>query len=189
MNLETRKRGVRMNKLITTLATFAVLSSTAAFAAKFEKITEMKSGAAQQLNRVVSRLPKTILGDAGYVAAYSFTRSDAEEDLNTVKQLNHAKAGLTSDDSGADELQNTSAEGLADHLLAASCYQAEDERKAACARSRADLTKALKFVKADKKLQIFGTNHADEDGSWQVLDVLDSAKKQVLFIKIGYVGT
>ncbi|NUM88646.1 MAG: hypothetical protein HUU37_05535 [Bdellovibrionales bacterium] len=47
----------------------------------------------------------------------------------------------------------------------------------------------MNTVKADRNLKIYGTNHANEDGSWQILNVLDKENQEVLLIRLGWYGT
>lgn len=148
----------------------------------------MKSAAAQHLAKVaeaVVRNEKTF-GDASKVEVYAFTRKSSERDLNSIKQLNFRRAGLNSDDIGAKEMQTLSAEQLAEHLLNANS-QPDDQN--AFDKAKSELEAAINLVKSDPQLQIYGTNHSDEDGSWQVLDIIDTSNQEILLIKIGYNGT
>ncbi len=178
-----------LRSLFVALSAPLLLSAfTPAFGAKFKVVSEMTSKDAQGLFEVVDEIvenPNTF-GDVSMVSAYSFTKKKSEEDLNTVKQLNHIHAGLNSDDIGAAALDEDPVEDLADHLLAA---DSAPENEKAYAAAKAQLVKALKAVKTDKNLKIFGTQHSDEDGTWQVLDIFDAENQEVLFIKIGYSGT
>jgi hypothetical protein len=170
------------------IALLVAFFSTTSFAASFQVISQMKSVSARNLAQTASKVAAQadVFGDASAVRAYSYTTKGGEKLLNTLKQLNFAKGGLNSDDSGAESMQHLSARQLAEHLLAASSQYDDQE---AYDRAVAQLTKALQAIKADAQLQIFGTNHADEDGSWQILNILDVSNRQVLFIKIGYHGT
>lgn len=180
----------RLIFLAVAVAVATMLSTTQAFAAKFQIQSKMTSAAAQKLSSVAARIVgnETAFGDAGIVAAYHFTRKPTEVDLNTVKQLNFAKAGQNSDDDGAAEAQDWTAERLANHLLDFTS-QVDPEFEAAFESARRNLASALKAVRANNGLKIYVTNHADEDGSWQVLNVLDLRNQQILLVKIGYYGT
>ncbi len=175
-----------MKSLFVVLGLTLSLSATSSFAAKFSPV-KMKSVAARELQQTVRTLikDKGIFGDAGYANSYFFTRKPTEVDLQTMKQLNFAKAGLNSDDKGALLFQSKSAEELAEYLLDALTFEESSPHDTAVET----LADALRAVKAERNLVIYGTNHADEDGSWQVLDILDTKNNEVLIIRIGYHGT
>lgn len=175
-----------MKSLFVVLSLTLSLSATSAFAAKFTPV-KMKSAAARELQQTVNTLIKGegIFGDAGFAKSYSFTRKATEVDLQTMKQLNFAKAGLNSDDKGAILFQSKSAKQLAEYLLEALRFEESSPHDDAVET----LSDALSAVKAERNLVIYGTNHADEDGSWQILDILDTKNDEVLIIRIGYHGT
>lgn len=169
---------------------FAFFASGSAEAAKFKPLTSSKleSSALKNLAAVAKRIinDESAFGDAGRVAAYSITRGDGEANLNTMKQLNRRLGGLNSDDSSGVSMQGESARELAAYLLEA-FSQSEEEDK--MDKAKDELEAAIAAVKRERGLEIFGTNHADEDGSWQILSILDSNNEEALFIRIGYFGT
>ena len=173
------------------LSVFATLAlGLPAHAAKFESSSKMTSPAAQKLARLVNslRADKATWGDSTGARAYSFERNDQEEDINTAKQLNKAKAGLNSEETGAWSLQGKSAKAMAEHLLAN--YEVHDEDFEKARRSvAAQLMLALEAIKEDRRLKVFGAGHSDEDGTWQILNVLDTKNDEVLLITFGFSGT
>jgi hypothetical protein len=177
-----------MNPFARSFLTLAILIATPAFAAKFRPTEKMKSTAAQGLEKVATEVVKhkSTFGDAGMVTAYTFTRDESEADLNTAKQLNSQKGGFNSDDLRAEDMSKESAASLADYILSAN---SQPDDQAAYDTAHQNLERALNLVKRDSTLKIFGASHADEDGGWQILDIVDLNSKQVLFIKVGMNGT
>lgn len=174
-----------MKLLSLTLAMMMLGSS--AFAAQF-KSARMQSAAAQKLAQAATTIArdKENFGDMGTIKSVVFTRNAGEADRNTIGQINHMYGGLNSDDQSAIDMSRKSAKDLANHLLSFNT-QYDDEN--AYVRALNSLEDAIAAVKADRTLRIYGTNHADEDGSWQILNVIDMKNKQILFIRLGYSGT
>lgn len=171
------------------LILLSALFSTHVFAAKFKTIPNVSSTAAQKLSSAAAGIvgQQEIFGDSSTVLALSFERKLTEADAQTIKQLSFMKAGANSDD-GHDELTSANLKDIVSYALYAIENQ-ESEYPTEFTKAQQDLTEALKYIKADRKLKIFGSSHADEDGSWQVLYILDTVKKEVLLVKIGFWGT
>lgn len=180
-----------MLKLITAASLFFVsqVGTAEEPTAKFTPIKTMRAKSAQAFVDAVKPIVKNVdvFGDASYVGTFSFTRKETEEDINSVKQLNFAKGEIDSDDRVEAVSADQSAEALAEHLLYAINNSIEETNVFVTARK--SLIKALNDVKADSTLQIFKSNHAFEDGSWQILTILDVKNAEVLLVKIGYYGT
>lgn len=177
-------------KHLLALAAALVLSQVApspASAATFKRISKMTSVQASDLAKTVSRKIKNegAFGDIKVVAAYSFTRKPTEQDLNTVKQLNFAKGYLNSDDAGATARDQDSEE-IARLFLGENL---EPDYEDIYNDAVEDISIAIDAVKAKRSLKIFGANHADEDGTWQILNVLDTRNKEILFLRVGGSGT
>ncbi len=120
--------------------------------------------------------------------AFSFTRSnDSELNANTVKQLSFAKGGATSDDTQFS-LQDQTPSQMIQFVLEAVENQ-EFEFEADFKTAKTELTAVLKVIKADKNLEVYGSGHADEDGSRQTIYVLDTAANEILMVTIGFSGT
>ncbi len=172
------------------LNTFMLVTffSAQVFAAQFSPVSKLDSSSAQKLAQaglsIVSN--QDVFGDNGAVVAFSFTRKATEADMSTVKQLSY-KFGANSDDSQED-FQNASVKNIIDFAFTAIEIQ-EGENENAFKIARANLTVALNAIKADRTLRIYGNQHADEDGSWNILFVFDSKNNQVVMVKIGYSGT
>lgn len=184
MAIKTTTREIRMKLLSLTLA---MLIGSSAFAAQFQS-ARMQSAAAQKLAQVATTIArdKENFGDMGTIKSVVFTRKAGEQDRNTVAQLNHQLGGLNSDDQSAVDMNRQSAKALANHLLS---FNSQYDDENAYVRALNSLEDAIQAVKADKNLRIYGTNHADEDGSWQILTILDFKNHQILFIRLGYSGT
>lgn len=173
-------------KLFSALIVFASLSAPSAFAAKFELATKAKNASVRELVKTAKGIIKNerVFGDASRVNVYDYTRSDSQTDLNTVRQLNHMKAGLNSDDD-AGTLEKNSAAKLADWMFENSV----DDDGSLIDDAKREMADALKAIKADRSLQLYSTAHGDEDGTWTVLNILDTENSQVVLIMIGYSGT
>lgn len=169
---------------------FSILITSSAFAAKFASVTQMKSSAAEKLALIANALiaNQPAFGDAGSVAEFSYTRKASEQNLNTVKQLNHAWAGIFSGDDAGSEVGSLSTEQLVEDLFYA-IENIEGDYPQEFAKARADLSSALAAIKADPTLKIYSAVHGDEDGSWGVINVLDEKNSEVLLIRIGFSGT
>jgi hypothetical protein len=174
-----------MRSVIAVLLFFA---SASTFGATFEPVKTMTSSAAKKLAAAVDSIAKNekVFGDDSSSAAYSFTRKKSEQDLNTVKQLNHAYGGIFSGDPAGESIDSKSPGELASYLLHAVENMSGEE---GYDEGAALLTEALEAVKADPDLKIYGTSHADEDGSWQIINLFDVKRHQILLVRIGYNGT
>ncbi|WP_374076786.1 hypothetical protein [Bdellovibrio bacteriovorus] len=174
-------------KLLGFIATIAI--SVPTLAAKFAPIANVNSVPAQKLAAVVQVINQNeqAFGDAGNVSAYVFSRKATETDAKTVKQMSFAKGGANTDDDQRD-FQNTSVSKIVEFALYAVEIQDQDY-EAEFKSARENLTKALTAIKADPTLKIYGSGHADEDGSWQILYIIDTKTSQVLMVTIGFHGT
>jgi len=162
--------------------------SAQVFAAQFSQISKLSSPAAQKLAQAGLSIVKNpdVFGDSGKVIALTFTRNASESNMATMKQLSY-KNGANSDDSQID-FKNAGVEQIVDFAFNAfGEYGADND--AAFKTARSNLAAAIKAIKADKTLKIYGNQHADEDGSWNILFVFDTTTNQVLMVKIGYSGT
>jgi hypothetical protein len=121
------------------------------------------------------------------VKAFSFTRNATELDANTIKQLIFVKGGATTEDTQFDLVDLSAADTVKYVLLAVEGQ--ENEFGADFKAAITNLTAALKTIKADKQLKVFGSGHADEDGSWQIVYILDTVANEVLMVTIGFTGT
>jgi hypothetical protein len=168
----------------------SMIFSTTVFAAKFAPVPTVHSPTAQKLAEVASSIAKdgTTFGDAGAVAVYAFTRNETERDFTTIKQLSFAKAGATADDHQED-FQNQSTAQIVKFALDTLREDQEEINTPAYKAAASGLTAALDAIKADPGLKVYGNQHADEDGSWQILYVVDATAHQILMVKIGYSGT
>lgn len=160
------------------------------FAAKFKSESKSSSVRAEKLVELVQGLIKneSVFGTASSVQVYSFTRKDTEQNLNTIKQLNHAYGGIFSGDEAGEELQSKSAEELTTLLFDNIANQDASSEKS-YTEGRAAVVKALSVVKTNPNLKIYGTSHADEDGSWAIINILDEKNSEVILIQIGFSGT
>lgn len=167
----------------------STIFSAQVFAAKFTPITNVDSKAVQKLATVAATIVKkeNVFGDASSVKAFSFIRNATELDANTIKQLSFVKGGATSEDTQFD-LVDLSAPDTVKYLLLAVEGQ-ENEFEADFKSAKTNLTAVLKMIKADKQLKVFGSGHADEDGSWQIVYILDTVANEILMVTIGFTGT
>lgn len=163
-----------------------LILSSQVFAAKFTAAQNINSGPAQKLADVVNWINQQQPDwDAGNVLALNFTRSASEKNATTKKQLSYAKGGATVDDT-QKYFQGQDVATIVDYaLFAVENGELEEE----VASYRQALTAALNDVKADSTLEVYGSGHADEDGSWQILYIFDTTTNQVIFLQIGYHGT
>src|SRR5262249_49490438 len=128
---------------------------------------------------------KKTFGYATSVKAYSYELKNEDDDLvNQLKQLNIAKAGMFKEDLAEFKETMERADKLTDYLFQAiESYASEREVEYDTARD--NLIADIKGIKKDKRLRLYKASHSDEDGSWQILNVLDEKNKQVLLIKVG----
>lgn len=167
----------------------STLLSAQVFAAKFTPITSVDSKVVQKLALAAATVVKKekVFGDSSSVQTFSLTRNDTELDANTIKQLSFVKGGATTEDTQFD-LEDLTASKTVEYILQAVAGQ-EAEFGADFKVAKTNLTAALKGVKADKQLKVFGSGHADEDGSWQIIYVLDTVANEILMVTIGFSGT
>lgn len=175
-------------KFLAMLIVSTVLSGHA-LAANFMPVNRINSVPAQRLAAVASVIirNKDSFGDAGRIEAYSFVRKNTEQNHNTIKQLSYARGGATVDDTQLD-LQKATIPQIVEYAFFA-LENGDQENDRAFQSGKANLANALKAIKADSRLKLYGSGHADEDGSWQILYVLDTTVNQILMVKIGYNGT
>jgi len=176
-----------MTKLFNVLMILAALSAPDAFAAKYMTVAKASNPSVQKL---VANLAQTLrdkkrFGDVSFVRTFSFDRSQSQTDLNVVKQLNHMYAGLNSDDSAGKSFENKSAGQLTDSLF----ENSTDNDASVIDGAKYEFRELVLAVKNDRALQIYGTNHSDEDGTWQILNILDTENDQVVLIRMGFSGT
>ncbi len=158
------------------------------WAAKFHTTDKLSSVAMERLARVAENLQKDegTFGDCSKVVRLNFTRKEEEKDINTIKQLNIAKAGMFDQDDPNPKLTKSAADVLASELLE---NGNQDEHETAWDKGVEKLTDAIHGLRGKKNLSIFEGSHANEDGSWKILDVLDKTNDQILLLTFGYCGT
>lgn len=158
-----------------------------ASAAQFKKITNMDNDAAQSLVAVAKRMARdeNKFGSNSYTTAYLVSNNENQSTLNTAKQLNHMNGNLNSDDDSGAGYNNFSATQIADSML----EYLNDFDKNENRDIYDELVGAIEDVKADSNLKIFGTMHGDEDGTWTILDIIDTKNNQALYVQLGYSGT
>jgi len=173
-----------MKFLVTALALFV---ATQAHAAKFESIHKFKNAALEELAQAAMPVAKDQknFGDAGKLSSFSVERDKSEEDRGTAGQLNHRMRSKDDDDGHTTDMNSQSAKELAETLVPTDSGSENETTK----KVRAELEEAFGAVKKVKSLKIFGASHSNEDGTWQVIDVLDTRNNEILFIESGSVGT
>ncbi len=166
----------------------ALMFSNATWAAKFERISRMKSSRIERLAAVALLLQRNerAFGDCSSTARYSFTRNASEADRNTIKQLNIAKAGVFTDEGDPTLIGNRPADQVVATLLE---NANSEEYEAAVNAGRATLTPAVRAVIRRNGVSVYQANHANEDGSWQIIDVFDPRNNEVLIVRFGFCGT
>lgn len=175
-------------KFLATLLVTTIISGQA-LAANFMPINNINSVAAQKLAAVGVAIAKDkdTFGRASKVAAFSFVKKNTEKDHSTIKQLSFARGGATTDDTQMD-LQAASIPQIVEYAFYA-IENGDQENDRTYQSAKAGLANALRAIKSDSRLKLFGSGHADEDGSWQILYVLDTTSNQILMVTIGYYGT
>jgi len=164
--------------------------SNLAFAAKFQTVPELTSKRLEALATLAKRLQKqeSVFGDCSRTGRYSFTRKDTETDVNTLEQLNVAKAGIFHDeDPKPAPVGKRTAKAIVDELIGDVGQDEEFEK--ALASGRKELITAFTKVLQSTYLEVYETNHANEDGSWKIVDVLDPRNGEILLVRFGYCGT
>jgi hypothetical protein len=86
------------------------------------------------------------------------------------------------------DFNNTNVSKIVEYSLYA-VENVEGDAPEAFKAARTLLTEALLDIQADSSLKVYGSGHADEDGSWQNIYVIDSKNNEVLKFTIGYAGT
>lgn len=175
-------------KFLAMLIVTTVLSGHAV-AANFMPINQIKSVPTQRLAAVASVIirDKDTFGDAGRIEAYSFVRKNTEQNHNTIKQLSYVRGGATVDDRQID-LQQASIPKIVEFAFFA-LENGDQDNDRTFQAGKQNLANALRAIKADSRLKLYGSGHADEDGSWQILYVLDTTANQIMMVTIGYYGT
>lgn len=166
-----------------------LLISNVTWAAKFENVAELTSKRLEALAQLAKRIQKNedVFGDCSRLGRYSFTRKAEEKDVNTLEQLNVAKGGVFHDDDPKPTpVGSRSASQIVAELFDNVNPDADEDVVVA---ARKDLTAAVKKVLQSTYLTVWEASHANEDGSWKILDVLDPRNEEVLFIRLGYCGT
>lgn len=178
-----------------TILAFIVLAvATSASAATFKSLPELSRPVIANLADVTgSILAKNggIYGDASAINAYAYTKKSSERDINTVKQL-LMKKGLAN----TEDLNHvTTAHPFKTKELALSTlvlngelnHLDEDDQKKVSADAE-KLTAALNIT-ATSGVRFFTAGHADEDGTWNLLIILDQENQEVLVLSFGFRGT
>jgi hypothetical protein len=168
--------------------------ATSAQAAKFKSLRTLSNPALEEIAESAQKYFKDeeLFGDCSSVQAYSFVRKPTEKNLNTMKQLNIAKAGVWADDDEETALANprTEAKELIKILFENVNYEEEQTVKLAPAmKELSELLDTATQSRRNKDIEIYESGHANEDGSWRVIDLLDTKTNEVLLIRVGFCGT
>ena len=160
------------------------------FAASFTTISDASSASLKALIKSGKEIVKNkkSLGQATTLGIYSYVKkNESDSDVNMLKQMSYKKGGANSDDN-YEELSKSSVAQIVDFSYKAINPQ-DDGSEKVFKTTKDSLTEALKEVKKNHDLKIFGNGHADEDGSWQIIFVLDTKTKEIVMLKIGFIGT
>ncbi len=183
------------------LAFSLVLISSSTFAAQFTNIPSMKNKELAAAQRTASKVlsNETIYGDASSVVSFKFTKDPAEKLLNSIKQLNIAKFGVSPGNEEDTSPSNFSNMGelinslMDDGRMEDFCEALDEEaQKATCKADMKKMGGALKAAlgeSATTEIKIFDSGHCDEDGCWKLIDIVDVTNNQVLVLQRGYYGT
>jgi hypothetical protein len=168
--------------------------ASSAHAAKFKSLRSLSNPALEEIANSAEKFFKDeeTFGDCSSVQAYSFVRKATEKNLNTMKQLNIAKAGVWADDDEETALANPRAESKELIKILFENVNYEEEQTVKLAPAMQELSELLDKAsnsRRNKNLEIYESGHANEDGSWRVLDLLDTKNNEVLLIRVGFCGT
>lgn len=114
--------------------------------------------------------------------------------INTVKQLMVVRGGVSEENrSATNEDSNGNLVELAENTLRHYDDLFLEEATEDVLQEHAEFTalfaNALKNISLVEHLEIYANSHADEDGIWSVLVILDPKNKEIILIKFGFSGT
>ena len=192
-----------MKNLLSFMLFSLVLSSNVS-AASFKKIHTLKNPALNALAQEIFRILmdeelKDVVSAAGNVnevSTYSFVRSTTEMDINTVKQFNikyHNQ--LPNDEMGttAEEITSGYGKDVIDSLFFEIQWDNYNDNQLKCLKKAyhdllvALLNRTNKLKNPDFKY--FKADHAYEDGSWGIVNILDTKNNEILSFVLGVSGT
>lgn len=182
-----------MRKLLLLSALLSFAGAMPAEAAKFTKTETLKSRTAQEFLAITKKLAKNkdLVGDASFVTAYNIARDEDEKSINTIKQLNIAKGGIFAEEEDAAKFVSSNdsdkvIEMMFSYLIGN--FQDEDQEIAFKAEMK-KLSPSLQAVLEHNNFNIYAATHSNEDGTWNILNVLDEKNNQVIMVVFGAHGT
>lgn len=172
--------------------------SSSAFAAKFKKIDQMTNTKLRAVETAAFGIfqDDQIYGDASGVSTMRYEKATSEKLLNSMKQFNikyysmvpsNGETTSTATYANAGQMINYMMDD--DHGGTIEDYL-DDEQKVTYKADMKELGGALKAMLASgAKLKIFNAQHSDEDGTWWVLNIVDTENQEILTLQRGANGT
>lgn len=193
-----------MKKFLVLCALVLSFSGQEAFAAQFTAITKLKNARLEKFSKTLSTTlaDEILFGDASMVTAFSFKRNANEQNLATLKQLNVAKHGVWANDGETTSLETrTSAKAIIDEMLTdggsrsfseiTGWFESDEQRKAYYDGRYAMIMGLVAATDnfSDSSIIVYASGHSNEDGTWWILNLLDTKNQQILSFQIGSHGT
>ncbi len=185
------------------LSALVMLGVQNSYAATFEKIIDSANERINSLSDTILEITEEVAlyGDCSDIKAFKYQKSEEEEDINTVKQLMLESQTLMTDYdeySYVTEVTNVSTFFTAENLLDPTFSYSEaplddlfeDEQMTQIENDRNKLAKNIYSLTHDQdNIKIFDGLHSFEDGSWNVLTVMDKIHKEMIVFSVGVCGT
>ncbi|MEO5667267.1 MAG: hypothetical protein ABIR96_04335 [Bdellovibrionota bacterium] len=182
-----------MNAKLFLITTFILGAAGSAEAATFKAVKTLKNASLQKVAVFAGSFEKQkdLFDDCTKVESYSIARKQSEENINTIKQLNISRNGLFYSDGETPVAvrSDTTIDTLITTLFS-DLSQGENYASLAPTQKKlADLVTQATGKLDASSLELYEANHANEDGSWNILDILDTENEEVLTIQVGGCGT
>jgi hypothetical protein len=191
-----------MKKIISAIILLGIQN---VFAAKFDSIVESTNENISSLSRSILKIVgnESIYGDCSEIKSFKYDKEEAEEEINTVKQLMLESGTLMTDFDEHSDVTDVSdvssfftAENLLDPTFSYSDSPLEDvleqEEISVVENDRTVLARKIYSLLKEKKDQgvmLFDGLHSFEDGTWNVLSVMDSVNKEITVYSVGFCST
>lgn len=176
-----------------------------AFAAQFDSILEATNEKINSLSKSISEIVgnESIYGDCSDIKSFKYQKEETEDNVNTIKQLMIESGTLMTDfdeHSYVTEVSDVSSFFTAENLLDPTFSYSESPLEDVLEQEEIEVVETDRTTLAnriysllkeekDKGVMLFDGLHSYEDGTWNVLSVMDSVNKEITVYSVGICST
>jgi hypothetical protein len=191
-----------MKKIVSVLVLVGIQS---ALAAKFESVAKVTNEKINVLNKMIKEITQNedLYGECSAIKSFTYEKNEQEDDINTVKQLMISSGTLMTDfdeHSFVTDVTGVSSFFTAENLLDPTFSYSESPLEEILEEDEIEIVEhdrttlgkkiySLLKEEKDKGVMLFDGLHSYEDGTWNVLSVMDTVNREITVYSVGVCST